>query len=92
MRIVWLIQRQDYGDSMVTESFKKELVGLSPWQLTQAVKHWMENNDARMELSFNWAGDNSLEDDEKEYLWLKKSGWKSYTKKRPMDPKQYVKL
>jgi hypothetical protein len=78
---------------MVTESFKKELVGLSPWQLTQAVKHWMENNDARMELSFNWACPSGVspDDDEKDWLWLKKSGWKSYAKKI-VDETKYVKL
>jgi hypothetical protein len=39
---------------MVTKSFKKELDGLSPYQLTMAVKQWMKTHDARLQLTFNW--------------------------------------
>ncbi len=40
---------------MVTERFRKELRDLSPYQLTMAVKEWMVNHDARLQLTFNWA-------------------------------------
>ncbi len=39
---------------MVTERFRKELRNLSPYQLTMAVKEWMVNHDARLQLTFNW--------------------------------------
>ena len=39
---------------MVTERFRKELRDLSPYQLTMAVKEWMINHDARLQLTFNW--------------------------------------
>ncbi len=39
---------------MVTERFRKELRDLSPYQLTMAVKEWMVNHDARLQLTFNW--------------------------------------
>jgi len=39
---------------MVTERFRKELRDLSPYQLTMAVKEWMMNHDARLQLTFNW--------------------------------------
>ncbi len=40
---------------MVTERFRKELRGLSPYQLTMAVKEWMVNHDARINFTFDWA-------------------------------------
>ena len=78
---------------MVTKAFREELVGLSPWQLTQAVKEWMDNNDARLEINFNWACPSKaqLEDGEEDCIWLKKTGWKSYIK-RKIDRSKYVKL
>lgn len=49
---------------MVTKAFKKELKGLSPWQLTMAVKEWMTNHDARLQVSFNWENpDKDLKDE-----------------------------
>jgi hypothetical protein len=78
---------------MVSKAFRKELNELSPWQLTQLIKEWMEFSDARLEINFNWAcpSKSELTEGDEDCLWLKKTGWKSYAK-RNIDRTRYVKL
>ena len=52
---------------MVTERFRKELRGLSPYQLTMAVKEWMVNHDARINFTFDWSTPPSLKEIPEEY-------------------------
>lgn len=78
---------------MVSKGFREELVGLSPWQLTQAVKDWMDYNDSRIELKFNWACTNKSQlesPDQIDNIWLKKASWK--TKQKKIDSSEYVEL
>jgi len=77
---------------MVTKAFKKELKGLSPWQLTMAVKDWMKNHDARLQVSFNWENpDKDLKD---EYTDEDFVVTKSTEEEKPYERKKigYVKL
>lgn len=52
---------------MVTKAFRKELRGLSPWQLTMAVKEWMTNHDARLNITFNWKTPGNLKNIQEEF-------------------------
>jgi len=79
---------------MVTKAFRKELVGLSPWQLTMAVKEWMTNHDARMNLTFNWKTPFDLKNlseefKEEDFILLKSTKEKKGEKRKKI---RYVKL
>jgi len=79
---------------MVTKSFRKELRGLSPWQLTMAVKEWMTNHDARLNITFNWKtpGDMkkiSEEFKDEDFILLKSTKEKKAEKLKKV---KYVKL
>ena len=78
---------------MVTDAFRKELVGLSPYQLTEAVKEYMNHHDVRLNLSFAYAckTKDQLEEGQEDCLWLKKTTWKDYTQKKINDT-EYVPL
>ncbi len=39
---------------MVSKAFEKELMGLSPYELTLVVRRWMKLKDSRLELLFAW--------------------------------------
>ena len=78
---------------MVTDAFKEELRGLSPWQVTQAVKDYMSDHDVRLNISFAYAcpTKDQLEEGQEDCLWLKQTGWKSYSQKKINDV-EYVPL
>ncbi len=79
---------------MVTKAFRKELVGLSPWQLTMAVKEWMTNHEARMNITFMWKTPGDLKGIEEEFresdfIQLKSTMEKKAEKRKKI---RYVKL
>lgn len=78
---------------MPSEKWKVELNGMSPWQVTQAVKDYMSDHDIRMNISFAYAcpSKSELEEGQEDCLWLKQTTWKSYTQKK-IDDTEYVKL
>ena len=52
---------------MVTKAFRKELLGLSPYEVTEILKEWMRIKDTRLNIAFSWGSPGAEEAVPEEY-------------------------